>query len=260
MPRRPPKSPSTATTSRRIWPSSGSTAGTIYLGKHGSPESRESTTALLAEWLATGRARPPPPATDGPRVERPDRRPRLILAFWRHAQEHYRGPDGTPIRGAGQPQGRPPAGPQALRPDSGARVRPAGPASRPRGDGRASGLARTSVNARVNRIRRAFRWAASVELVPASVVQALGTVAGLQKGRTDAREARPIGPVPIERVEATLPHLPRPVAGDGPAPAPDRDAAGRGVRDAGPRPDAGRAGLDIRARARTRPPGGADAG
>ncbi len=34
----------------------------------------------------------------------------------------------------------------------------------------ANGLARTSVNARVNRIRRAFKWASSVELVPAAVV------------------------------------------------------------------------------------------
>lgn len=50
-----------------------------------------------------------------------------------------------------------------------------------------AGLARSSVNGRVNRIRRAFRWAASVEMIPVSVVQALGTVTGLQEGRTDAR-------------------------------------------------------------------------
>ena len=42
-----------------------------------------------------------------------------------------------------------------------------------------SGLSRTTVNARVNRVRRAFKWAASVELIPVTVVQSLQTVPGL---------------------------------------------------------------------------------
>jgi integrase len=46
-----------------------------------------------------------------------------------------------------------------------------------------------------------------------AVVHALGTVAGLQKGRTAARESEPVGPVAVEVVEATLPQLSRPVAG-----------------------------------------------
>ena len=75
-----------------------------------------------------------------------------------------------------------------------------------------AGLARTTVNARVNRIRRVFRWAASLELVPVAVPQGLATVAGLQKGRSAALEAEGVAPVPIENVEATLPHLPSPVA------------------------------------------------
>jgi integrase len=44
-------------------------------------------------------------------------------------------------------------------------------------------------------------------MVPPSVHQALQAVPGLQKGRTDARESEEIKPVPIEHVEATLPHL-----------------------------------------------------
>ena len=136
----------------------------------------------------------------------------MILAFWRHAEVHYRAPDGTPsgelvnlkvaIRPLRKLYGETPArdfGPLALRAVRDEMVR--------------SGLARTSVNARVNRIRRAFRWAASVELVPVAVVQALATVAGLQAGRTDARETDPIGPVPAGDVERTLPHLSRTVAG-----------------------------------------------
>ena len=180
-----------------------------YLGKHGSPESWERYHRLLAEKAtARGACYPPKtvPAASGPTVSG------LILSFWEYAQEHYRRPDGTPseelgnLKAALRPvrklHGQTPAsdfGPLALRSVRQEMIR--------------SGLARSSINDRVNRIRRAFRWAASLELVPASVVVALGTVAGLQEGRSEAREAPPIGPVPIDRVEATLPHLPRPVAG-----------------------------------------------
>jgi integrase len=75
-----------------------------------------------------------------------------------------------------------------------------------------SGLARTTVNARVNRIRRVFRWAASVELVPAAVVAQLATLDGLRVGRTGARETGGVQPVPVEHVDAVLPFLTRPVA------------------------------------------------
>lgn len=75
-----------------------------------------------------------------------------------------------------------------------------------------SGLARTEINARIHRVRRMFRWAASVELVPAGIVVALETVDGLQQGLTAARETEPVGSVPLEVVEKTIPHLSRPVA------------------------------------------------
>ena len=42
-----------------------------------------------------------------------------------------------------------------------------------------SGLCRTTINARINRIWRVFRWAASLELLLASVPQALATVPGV---------------------------------------------------------------------------------
>lgn len=75
-----------------------------------------------------------------------------------------------------------------------------------------SGLGRTTINARINRIRRVFRWSVGVEMVPPSIHQALQAVPGLQKGRTDAPEPAGIKAVPIERIEATLPHLNRVVA------------------------------------------------
>ncbi|MFO0822508.1 MAG: site-specific integrase [Gemmataceae bacterium] len=65
----------------------------------------------------------------------------------------------------------------------------------------------------MDRIRRVFRWGVAEELVPATVHQALTTVAGLQRGRTPARETEPIGPVEDAVVEATLPFLNRHVRG-----------------------------------------------
>lgn len=51
----------------------------------------------------------------------------------------------------------------------------------------AGGLARTTVNARVNRVRRIVKWAASPELIRPSVPVALATVTGLQEGPTESR-------------------------------------------------------------------------
>lgn len=69
------------------------------------------------------------------------------------------------------------------------------------------GLARTTVNGSVSRVRRMFRWAVSEEILPPAVVQALDAVPGLRKGRTLAREPEAIGPVAIDDVKATLPLL-----------------------------------------------------
>lgn len=57
-----------------------------------------------------------------------------------------------------------------------------------------------------------FKWAASEELIPVSIYDALRTVAGLRAGRTDAREPEPVGPVADETVDATLPFVAPPVA------------------------------------------------
>jgi integrase len=57
-----------------------------------------------------------------------------------------------------------------------------------------------------------FRWGVAKELVPPAVDQGLRTLPGLRKGRTEAREPEPIGPVADEVVEATLRHLPVVVA------------------------------------------------
>jgi integrase len=57
-----------------------------------------------------------------------------------------------------------------------------------------------------------FCWTCSEELLPASIDHALKTVKGLQKGRTEAREPDPIGPVSDQVVDATLDYLPAVIA------------------------------------------------
>jgi integrase len=51
------------------------------------------------------------------------------------------------------------------------------------------------------------------ELLPVTTYTALATVAGLEQGRTDARESEPVGPVDDAVVDATIAHLNRHVRG-----------------------------------------------
>ncbi|MCA8994174.1 MAG: hypothetical protein KDA88_19495 [Planctomycetaceae bacterium] len=74
------------------------------------------------------------------------------------------------------------------------------------------GLSRGVINNRINRIRRFFKWSVAEELVPPSVMEGLRAVAGLKRGRTNAREAKPVQPVPDEFVDAVLPYVAPPVA------------------------------------------------
>jgi integrase len=134
------------------------------------------------------------------------------LAYLIHAEGHYRDPDGgasdeirhlkTVCRYVRELYGETPAiefGPKALK------------AVRERFVGER--WCRKTVNARVERVRRIFKWAVADELLPPSVYQALAAVAGLQRGRTPARETEPIGPVTDATVDATLPFLNRHVRG-----------------------------------------------
>jgi integrase len=179
----------------------------VLLGRHGTPESRAEYARVIAEWEAGGRrlpARAEPSAPDLTVNE-------VLLQYWHWAERHYRDADGNPSR---EPEnlrlalrplkalyGHTPArdfGPLALRAVREAMVK--------------AGLCRGVVNARVNRVRRAFRWAVGMELLPPSVLQALQTVPGLHRGGGEAREAEGVAPVAPEHVEAALPHMPAPVA------------------------------------------------
>ena len=136
----------------------------------------------------------------------------VLLAFRLHADKHYRDPDGNPtseihqvkivIKAIRELYGEKPVGdfgPLALK------------AARQKwvNDGRS----RTECNRRIGIVKRIFRWAVSEQLVPVAIYQAIATVAGLQKGRTNARELEPIGLVDDAVVDATLPFLNRHVRG-----------------------------------------------
>lgn len=75
----------------------------------------------------------------------------------------------------------------------------------------AAKLVRSSINKRVDRVRRMFAWGVAEELVPVEVLQALKAVKGLAKGRTDAKEGEPVRPVHDAHVEAIRPHVTRQV-------------------------------------------------
>jgi integrase len=175
-----------------------------YLGPHGSRASKAKYNQLVGEWVAAGRPAMPTPSPDAMTVVE------VIQRYWEFAEGHYV-KDGNPtseqdcIRAALRPLRRlyedSPAvefGPLALKAVQGEMIK--------------AGLSRKTINEHSGRIRRMFKWAVSEELLPATVYHALTTVTGLQKGRTTAKETKPIPPVEDKAVDATLPHLPAVVA------------------------------------------------
>lgn len=181
----------------------------ILLGPWDSRESKTKYARILAEH-ATGQGHVSSRGGNSRNSNEPKVNT-IVLAYYKHAESYYRAPqDGsslelhnikTALRPVRKLYGRTPArefGPLALRAVRESMIR--------------SGLAYTTINARINRIRRVFRWAGSVELIPGTVNHNLQTVEPLQRGRSKARDPEEIKPVPIEHVEKTFPFMPRPVA------------------------------------------------
>ncbi len=170
-----------------------------YLGPYATKASRTEYDRLVAEWLAGGWQLPGTGGSDLTVVE-------LCAAFLRHARAYYR-KDGRPTSTVGGIEqaiaplarlyGRTPVaefGPKRLKALRHGILQ----------TGRAN---RTTINKRVRIIRQMFEWGVAEELVSPSIYQALAAVKGLRKGRTAAREPVPVPPVPVEVVEATLPHV-----------------------------------------------------
>jgi integrase len=174
----------------------------VYLGEFNSDASRREYARVITELAAV-------PVAD--QVVDPTVPPDLtidevLVPFWTHAQKHYRRTDGTstnelmeyrqtlkPLRHLYGKTLAKEFGPLALKAVRRAMVD--------------QGWCRRLINARVGRVRRVFKWAASEQLVPVAVWQALTTVKGLQRGRSDAREVERVKPVAEDDARATLPYL-----------------------------------------------------
>jgi len=70
-------------------------------------------------------------------------------------------------------------------------------------------LSRSTINKYTRLARRMFKWGASEGIIEYNVYAALGTVEGLRKGRTKARETRTIEPVPEQDLQSVLKIAPR---------------------------------------------------
>jgi integrase len=182
----------------------------VLLGKFGTKASRMEYGRIIAEWEEAGRRLPQQLAATDLTIHE------LIAAFWDHAEQHYRRPDGTQtseladfrmsLRPLSHYYGSTAAksfGPLALKAVRQAMVNGY---SHPK-HGQQEALCRNVVNQRIGRIRRLFRWAVEQELVPPSVMHGLAAVRGLQRGRSMVRETEPVKPVAEAFVEATLPFL-----------------------------------------------------
>jgi integrase len=180
-----------------------------YTGPWGSSEAESSYEKLIADWLLNGRSTPEVRPSDqsagcattpGPTIAD------LILAFWRHAEVHYRHPDGTPTSELANYR-------QSLRllrkmyeDEPTAKFSPS-KLKAIRARWVADGICRQQINLRVGRLKRVFKWGVSEEMVRVEVWQALCAVQGLQAHRTQAVESKPVGPVSAEHVAGTVSHL-----------------------------------------------------
>jgi integrase len=170
-----------------------------YLGKFNSPEAKAAYKAFVAEW-ATGSA--PVAPVDLVPITAPHvlTIAEALIQYKGHAERYYQSREVDNLKEALRPVrekfGYLPMydfGPIQLR--------------SLRNHWIEQGLARNTINARVIRLNRFFRWACSYEMIPTSVLDRLNTVESLMPGR-GGKETRPKMPVTWELVEATLPHLP----------------------------------------------------
>lgn len=172
-----------------------------YLGPHGTEASKAKYDRLVGEWIANGRELPPDKAkTAAPIriVELCARYLKYALSYYikngkvtdevasikvaiRHINKHYAGTAAKDF------------GPQSLKAVRQQMVE--------------QGNSRRYINGNVGRLKAMFRWAVTEELIPVTTYQALRTLPGLKKGKTEAVERPPVPAVPMTVVEATLAHL-----------------------------------------------------
>lgn len=170
----------------------------IYLGEYGSPESRAEYDRLIAEWLARGRTLPP----EEPAALSVNE---MLLAYLTYAEKRYcRNGKLTPaydhikyvIGHVRLLFGMTPArdfGPLRLE------------AVRQRFI--ENEQCRSYVNANVGRVRRAFKWGVSRQMIPPETLVGLQALEDLRHGESEVRESKPVKPVPDSFVDTVLPYL-----------------------------------------------------
>lgn len=69
-----------------------------------------------------------------------------------------------------------------------------------------AGHCRKPINKAVDRVRRMLKWGGENEIISPLVHQRLLCVAGLKRGRSEAKESEPVLPVPMSHINAVLKH------------------------------------------------------
>ena len=171
----------------------------FYIGKHGTEESIERYNRFVAELTASPTPESVTPndwAVQGALVIE------LCAAYLRWALEYYGEDSGSidrvkvALRVLKETHGHVPVaefGPLSLQ-----------AIQRRLADGNNS---RRYVNHLTSAICRVFKWGVTQEIVPEHIHRALATVPGLRRGKSKAREAPPVLPIPEANVQAALPYL-----------------------------------------------------
>ncbi len=170
----------------------------VYLGQHGSAESRSEYDRLISEWIGNGRQLPTDRKGELTVVE-------LLSRYWAHARAYYvknGGPtsEQCTINAALRPVRRlyghtsvESFGPAALKAVRQAMID--------------QGWCRNHVNKQISRVKTMFKWGVENELIAPSIYHRLVAVAGLRAGRCEVRESDPILPVPDSDVDAVRPFV-----------------------------------------------------
>lgn len=189
---------------------------TIYLGDYGSPEAERRYRQVLSEHLAGRPVETRPAASPAPSVW-PDVA-QLCAAYLLHAQRYYVDENGVQT---GEVVSSTYAFAMLLKllrdkPTDRVTIRDLLMVRQALVDERnvehkgrkaTAGLSRRTINDRVYRVKRLFRWGVEQGLVPGATWHELSAMRGLPKGRCGVHDNPPVEAVPWALVEATLPKM-----------------------------------------------------
>lgn len=178
----------------------------IPTGAWGTPEAEQKANELISRWLANGRKLPPEAKARVYRVED------LVAEFWTYAQEEY--------QKHGKPTGETHNVRDAIRPllqHFGSKVAdefsPLDLEELQKHLDKAGNWSRSTINSRINIVKRIFRWGARRMRISGNTVSALREVPPIKFGKLgNDRETKPKKAVKESAMLAVLPHVPPPVA------------------------------------------------